>query len=256
MMATTPYSELFFDKQQRDSLTSARIVLGELWSFLQPASVIDIGCGVGPWLKAAKENGADLIIGIDGDYVRRDRLLVDPSAFRSCNLEADNCRAVLAQGVCFDLVMSLEVAEHLSQARASSFVDELCGLGNLVLFSAAIPGQGGMNHINEQWPAYWNALFCKNGFACFDVVRPKVWENRAIKWWYAQNILLFARTGTTAYEALSSFGSPVSDPMPLVHPRLLAGVLSSASWKITAPLRAITSAVRGGAKPEDPPFRV
>jgi hypothetical protein len=216
----------------------------------------------------ASQLGARLIIGIDGDYVRQDRLLIDPSVFRPCNLETKNCCATVAAGMHFDLVMSLEVAEHLSEGRASSFIDELCSLGDLILFSAAVPGQGGVDHINEQWPAYWNALFRKCGFHCFDILRSKIWGNTAVERWYAQNAFLFARTGTASYETLCCLSPPVSDPTPLVHPGTLSAavnafeteikrlkqaqealkqaqeaLLSSRSWKVTAPLRAISELV-------------
>src|SRR5262245_8575664 len=166
ILATTSYTDAFFDERKSGSWTSARIVLEELWRFVQPASVIDVGCGEGPWLKMASQLGASLIIGIDGDYIRPDRLWIDHSAFRHCNLETESCRAALGDRdeTYFELVMSLEVAEHLSEARGASFVGELCSLGDLILFSAAIPGQGGTTHINEQWPAYWNALFRRHEF--------------------------------------------------------------------------------------------
>ena len=122
--------------------------------------------------------------------------------------------------------MCLEVAEHLSETRASSFVNDLCALGDLVLFSAAVPGQGGMNHVNEQWPSYWSAFFKENGLACFDILRPKVWNNSLIDWWYAQNVFLFVRDGSPVYETLLNISQPTQDPLPLVHPRMHAHVLN------------------------------
>jgi 2-polyprenyl-3-methyl-5-hydroxy-6-metoxy-1,4-benzoquinol methylase len=55
----------------------------------------------------------------------------------------------------FDLVVSLEVAEHLPASAADQFVNTLVKHGKKILFSAAIPGQGGQDHLNEQWPDYW-----------------------------------------------------------------------------------------------------
>ena len=63
----------------------------------------------------------------------------------------------------FDLVNCLEVAEHLDASRADSFVDDLCALGDVVVFSAAIPGQGGTHHVNEQFQSYWQERFRRNG---------------------------------------------------------------------------------------------
>jgi hypothetical protein len=201
-------------------------MLGELWQIVQPTSVADIGCGLGQWLKAASDLGASHILGVDGDYIRRDRLWIDESSFRNCYLETQSCRVAVPAGCSFDLTISLEVAEHLSEGRAASFVDDLCSLGDLVLFSAAIPGQAGFNHINTQWPTYWNALFRNHDFYCFDNLRPKVWDNNAVEWWYAQNVLVFARAGTTSYATIHASGAPISKPMSLVHPRMHVAVSS------------------------------
>jgi len=71
----------------------------------------------------------------------------------------------------------MEVAEHLSEARAASFVEDLTALGSVILFSAAIPFQGGEHHINEQWPEYWALMFRGFGYDCADVLRELVWAD-------------------------------------------------------------------------------
>ena len=53
----------------------------------------------------------------------------------------------------FDLALSLEVAEHLPPECGSEFVQTLTDLSSVILFSAAIPFQGGTDHLNEQWPS-------------------------------------------------------------------------------------------------------
>jgi SAM-dependent methyltransferase len=218
---TTLYSDSFFDHQSAGSLATARVILKELTDFAPIRSIVDVGCGVGPWLRAALELGVDRVTGLDGDYVDRGRLLVEPSLFVPCDLEKDRLDQAVGF-VRFDVAISLEVAEHLSAERARSFVAELCRLSDLFLFSAAIPGQGGSNHINEQWPDYWAALFEQHGCACFDVVRPRVWHRDECEWWYLQNALLFARRGTVAFQVASRLGAPIVGPaMRLVHPRML-----------------------------------
>ena len=225
-LSVVTYPETFFDQQENGSWNSARIVLQELWHIVQPISVVDIGCGLGQWLKASSDLGASRILGVDGDYIRRDRLWIDEASFRSCDLETQSCRVVIPEDCSFDLTISLEVAEHLSERRAAPFIDDVCSLGDLVLFSAAIPGQAGSNHFNTQWPTYWNALFRNHDFYCFDNLRPKVWDNTAVEWWYAQNVLVFARFGTASYAAIHRVAAPTSKPMSLVHPRMHAAVSS------------------------------
>lgn len=86
----------------------------------------------------------------------------------------------------FDLVMSLEVAEHLDAKYAETFVDSLTNFGPVILFSAAVPFQGGEHHVNEQWPSYWEELFAKKGYVAVDAIRKHIWQNPEVEWWYAQ----------------------------------------------------------------------
>ena len=93
----------------------------------------------------------------------------------------------------FDLALCMEVAEHLTPGRARSFVADLCILAPYVFFSAAIPGQGGTNHLNEQWQSYWAALFNERGYYPIDIVRPAVWHNDSVAYWYSHNALLYPK---------------------------------------------------------------
>jgi SAM-dependent methyltransferase len=215
--STTAYSDAFFAAQSAGSLSSARAVLREAFGLLgTPASVVDVGCGVGTWLRAAAELGAGAVLGLDGDWVPRGRLEIPEDRFVSCDLA---CGGPARAGVSgpFDLVMSLEVAEHLPASRAGAFVETLCGLGDAVLFSAALPHQGGVDHVNEDWPMAWGALFAARGFECFDALRPRVWLSPEVEWWYAQNVFVFARNGAAERMRRACPASPVA--LPLVHPR-------------------------------------
>ncbi|MBX6744412.1 MAG: class I SAM-dependent methyltransferase [Acetobacteraceae bacterium] len=261
----TPYDREFFESLASGSLASARIVLGEVFAPMRIRSVVDIGCGLGGWLCAARELGATRCLGIDGDHVDRTRLLIAPSDFRAHDLEKAGLAGVLGEGESFDLALSMEVAEHLPPGRAASFIGDLCGLSNLVLFSAAIPGQGGTHHVNEQWPDYWAALFDRQDFDCFDVLRQRLWNEEGCEYWYAQNAMLFARRGSLAAQRASLLGPPTRAPLPLVHPRRFkevlaeaeraskaaawfqaenARILASRSWRATAPLRWLTGRFR------------
>jgi hypothetical protein len=70
--------------------------------------------------------------------------------------------------------MSLEVAEHLSGKAGACLVHTLTQAAPLVMFSAAVPGQRGSHHINEQWPGYWRSLFTDEGFRLFNPIRPLI----------------------------------------------------------------------------------
>ena len=163
-----------------------------------------------------KNNGVDEICGLDGDYVDRSLLMIDESQFHCHDL-----RDKLPVTKNFDLALSLEVAEHLPQDRAESFVAELTAIAPVILFSAAIPNQGGTDHVNEQWQDYWAELFMKRGFKAHDVIRPAVWNNDHVERWYRQNMILYCREDKVAnYPALSSAKTL---PLSIVHPKQYAG---------------------------------
>jgi len=170
-------------------MRSAQVILQTVREALNPGSVVDVGCGTGAWLKVWSDYGVENILGIDGEWVRPDQLLIPRNRFRQMDLTAPS-----ALDEKFDLVESLEVAEHLPAAAADAFVAFLCSLGNVVLFSAAIPCQGGTHHLNEQWPGYWAALFQLHGFVAIDAIRDRFWDNEDVDWWYAQNTLFFVQS--------------------------------------------------------------
>jgi SAM-dependent methyltransferase len=176
-------------KESVHRLKDANIIVPEIIKLLNPKSVLDIGCGLGTFLHVFKRLGINDILGIDGAWVNR-RLLfqyISPEEFQEWNLEKE-----IKLSKKYDLVLSLEVAEHLSEESSDIFVKSLTNAGNLILFSAAIPYQGGQNHINEQWMTYWEDKFSKNNFKIYDIIRPIFWDNPEVFWWYKQNMVLVA----------------------------------------------------------------
>ncbi len=183
---STPYTPEFYDSQSAESFESARRVLGRLFEDYRPESVLDVGCGVATWLAAARTLGVREGLGIDGDYVPRDRLCVEPEHFLARDLAEP-----FDLGRRFDLVVCVEVAEHLELGAASNFVDSLTRHGDLVLFSAAAPYQGGTDHRNENWLEFWARLFAERAYEPLDTLRARIWSDSGIAWWYRQNIVLF-----------------------------------------------------------------
>src|SRR5579871_2089663 len=166
------YSEAFFARQKYGSLSSAQVIVPLVMALVRPVSVIDVGCGVGTWLSIFAGLGVSDVYGVDGPYVDQNQLFIPRENFLPADLtQAFSCPRK------FDLVVCLEVAEHLPSTASSTLIDTLTSLGPVLLFSAAIPFQGGTNHINEQWPEYWAALFAERGFEPFDCVRPVVWND-------------------------------------------------------------------------------
>lgn len=200
--ASAAYNESFYREHAVVGRRSAQVVVPLVLDLLSPRSVVDVGCGVGAWLSVFQEHGIEDFLGLDGPWVEESGLCVPRNRFRSYNLEQP-----LNLPRTFDLVVSLEVAEHLPPSSASGFVESLVALGPAVLFSAAVPSQGGIHHWNEQWPGYWAALFDRCGYSAVDCVRPQVWSHPEIEWWYAQNILLYVRRSHLTSLALTACDS-------------------------------------------------
>jgi hypothetical protein len=143
---------------------------------------------VGTWLAEWVSRNVTDVLGVDGDNVDRPAMQIQSGNFRPTDL-----RSPFWLGRRFSLVESLEVAQDLAESCVDDFVKSLARHADTVLFSAAIPGQGGAHHVNEQWPSYWVTKFSHVGLMLFDVIRPNIWADRRVDWWYRQNILLFSK---------------------------------------------------------------
>lgn len=192
-MSLYHYGDDFFAYQQIGSLSSARAVAPIVKRDLRPTSILDVGCGAGAWVLAYGESGVADVAGVDASYVRPDRLMFDPSRFQAVNVAG-----VFRMGRSFDMAQCLEVAEHLDPAASKTLVDNLVAHAPVVLFSAAPPGQGGENHINERPYEYWRDMFQAHGYALFDFLRPQIRLRRGVENWYRYNMLMFAREDAAA----------------------------------------------------------
>jgi SAM-dependent methyltransferase len=215
-MTENPYTPDFFKTNLAHSYPSAKQIVSLVLEFLSIRSVLDVGCGTGYFLRAFIEAGVSEFAGVDGDYVPRDQLTIKPEAFHPVDLAGgfDLRRK-------YDLVVSLEVAEHLPADSADGFVDSLTKHSSVILFSAALPHQGGTGHVNEQWPSYWAQHFEKRGYRAYDILRPRLWHNKEVAWWYRQNVLLFANDeGCVAHPKLADLQSAAPISLDRVHPEL------------------------------------
>jgi SAM-dependent methyltransferase len=172
------YDQRFFDSIREGSQRSAAAVVPLVMERFSPSTVVDVGCGEGLWGKAFEDAGCE-VLGLDGHS--------DP-VIPAQSIDLTDVLPTFDRA--FDLAVCLEVAEHLPPERSETFIAELCCLSDTVVFSAAVPGQGGTGHLNEQWPQYWVALFAANGFACSDELRWKIWADERVCWWYRQNLIV------------------------------------------------------------------
>lgn len=222
-MLSDHYDVAFYQRQRLGSYHSAAVIIPILLKMFPVRSVCDVGCGLGTWLQSWREHGTEAVLGIDGDYVNAARLMIPQDQFRCHDL-----RQPLEIERKFDLAMSLEVAEHLPPDRAEGFIRDLTSIADIVVFSAAIPGQTGTNHLNERWQDYWADLFQKRGYYTFDVLRPRLWHDERVEYWYRQNILIFCRQDAVSrYPGLVAAAMSVKSAIPAVHPQHPTGTWQS-----------------------------
>ena len=190
---------------------SANVIVPVLLKHMTVESVVDYGCGLGDWLAAFRRLGVVDILGLDGPWIPESHLKIPNQSFRSTDLLS----GVRLQRR-FDLALCLEVLEHLDPSSGDAILDELTNSSDVVCFSAAIPGQGGHEHINEQFQSYWINEFDRRGFTPFDLVRPEIWWNRQVCFWYRQNMIVFAnRAGARKMDV-----RPTPFIADCVHPEL------------------------------------
>lgn len=217
--------QFFYERRHAFTVSSARQIAEIIMEEFKPSAVVDVGCGIGTWLAVFREKGAKRVLGLDAAYVDTKYLQIAPEEFIACDLR----QPPPVEGT-FDLAISLEVAEHLPQESAESFVQFLTGLAPVILFSAAIPMQAGSGHLNEQWPDYWAALFERSGFGFFDCIRDRVWDDPDVLAHYAQNTFLaLSRDVRRQHTELEkNHARPHLAQWRVVHP----GVLSWAAGRV------------------------
>ena len=211
------YSKEFYTNRHEKTIHSANTILSIVLERIPAVhSAVDIGCGVGTWLSVLQEKGVKEIKGFDGNWVNPDLLTIPQTCFE----QVDLAKSMIILPQRYDLALSLEVAEHLACDRATDFVSCLTALSDHVLFSAAIPRQGGRNHVNEQWQHYWVELFGAMNYAVHDFIRAAIWNDKRIPFWYRQNVLFFSKEQGSKDIPLNSIFDNCSLPLDLVHPEL------------------------------------
>lgn len=215
------YGSSYQSARSSGSRSSAQVIVPLIVQRFAPTSVVDVGCGLGAWLAAFANEGVHDLVGLDGDWVDPERV-AHGFTFRTTDL-----REPLRLERRFDIALCVEVAEHLPSTRSESLVADLVALAPVVVFSAAVPGQGGRGHINERWQSAWAREFTRHGYRPLDEIRARVWNQPTVEWWYAQNIIAYAAPDVRGGRPVA-----VSNPsLDVVHPRALAdarlGKLSS-----------------------------
>ncbi|MEX2335954.1 MAG: methyltransferase domain-containing protein [Fulvivirga sp.] len=209
------YQSKFYSSRHGNTIYSAETIVKIVNNLVHPQSVVDVGCGVGTWLKVFEKSGATDILGIEGHWVNEEEIVIAKEQFKKANLEQK-----VSVPRKFDLAISLEVAEHINEPYADQFVENLVNLAPVILFSAAIPLQGGKHHVNEQWPDYWQEKFLKHNYVILDCIRPQIWHDSKIEMWYAQNTFIYiSKEKLDQYQELKKSYVETPSMLSVVHPR-------------------------------------
>jgi SAM-dependent methyltransferase len=226
------------------TVAGAKSALRYIFGDRCPRSLLDVGCGPGTWIRAAMDYLVPELYGVDGVELSQEELLFPRALFRRLDLTK---RWDLGRR--FDMVLCLEVAEHLAPDSGATLVKMLTMHSDLVVFSGACPGQGGQHHVNCRWPEYWQGLFNSEGYVCDDAIRWIMWNVDSIEPWYRQNIFVAKRA-----PALASKEARIKS---VIHPRmvecraldvfeddwkhhlaLIEAGSQTATWYLTIPIKA------------------
>ena len=198
------------------SKACAEKVVNVLWPFLNNArSFLDLGCGVGSWSAALEQKGINHFVMVDHPALQKEALLVrQKDIFQPVNLDTD----LPAPGR-YDLALCIEVLEHFTAERALEIFHFLSSQSDLVLFSAAVPGQHGKGHINCRRHAYWHQQFAAQGFDYYDGFKPQLFGMEDVHYWIQQNLFLYYRPSkANLFEGLQNITHP---DLELVHQHIL-----------------------------------
>lgn len=211
------YNDKFYEHESQTASQSAHYIISSLLEELRfnPTSVIDIGCGLGDFLAEFMKLGVNDTLGIEGEYLAIDKIKVPRE-----HILLHDLREKLIINRRFDLAVCLEVAEHIDEKNSDNLIETLTSASSVILFSAATPGQGGDQHVNEQWPQYWQDKFIKYNYLLIDNLRAKIWDNNEIAWWYRQNIMIACKIDkitSLIKKDKTSFILPVSHPISIEY---------------------------------------
>lgn len=175
--------EISFVQIEQEEGPFAKRLAKWITDFIGPQTVLDVGCGPGIYVDALREQGVTAF-GIDTDKRIPDKDYLKQESLFDCTDTAE-------------LVMCLEVAEHIPADQADAIVRSITAmvkLGGLLIWSAAQPGQGGTGHINCQPKQYWLDLLTAYGLVQETEIETQLLEEISKGYhmgWFLQNAMVF-----------------------------------------------------------------
>lgn len=185
------YQENFFDGEGfAQTIKTAELITNYLINTYHLKSVLDIGCGPCAYVNAFSNKNV-FAVGCDGSPYGVKRATSPSLAF------VHDAKIPLIFNRKFDLVMSVEVAEHIPTSSSETLVTSLCqNSDGLVVFTAAPPGTPGDDHINCKPREFWEKLFNSHGYILseLETTNLRAWakENNVAEWWYKWSFIFRA----------------------------------------------------------------
>lgn len=189
------YDEEYYQKEVDVAATqSAPGMAASLKEIFSPAKVVDVGCGTGALAVEMMARGVD-VYGLE--YADPAIEICRARGVKVRKFDIETSGPAPSDLVDADLTVSFEVAEHLPAKIAGKYVSLLTSMAPHVVISAAPPGQGGTDHVNEQPKEYWIEKFRDNGFDLDMEKTRKIRDyfdaNGSVSGFYSQNTLAFSK---------------------------------------------------------------
>ena len=154
----------------------------------KPKKMADLGCGDGWYCYYLKvEKDWPMVHGYEGNIYELKRkhfyddiTIIDLSKIKYVDMF-------------YDLVICLEVGEHIPKKHEQKFLDNVARFATKdLILSWAIPGQGGRGHFNEQPNDYIIKEMSKRGFA-FDKGKAELLRKDTTYEWFRNSIMVFEK---------------------------------------------------------------
>ena len=192
------YSDQFYESVTNRAEYSSRIIFSLLKNALHPKTFVDVGSGDGVWSLSALEH-FESINHVEAWDLLAEKTYLDiaKKRFPSKNIiskRIDFESSDYGVEMVYDLAVCLETFEHLSPSACEKLSLFFSSHTRILIFSGAVPGQGGTNHINEQPFKTWQRNLLDFGFFPLDFIRPNIQDKKNVPSYYKNNIVLWVNS--------------------------------------------------------------
>ena len=214
-------------------------IASRIASDINPETVLDAGCAFGFLVENLRKRNIQAF-GVDiSDYaIQNVHSDIQPYVTKGSVTEP------FAQH--YDLIVSIEVLEHLQKHEAEKAVENLCQHTEDILFSSTPFDYKEATHFNVQPPEYWAECFARNGFfrdIDFDTSFITPWAVRFRK--KQESVIRMAREYERKYFMLEKENSDLRDQVLEMRSEIngyqdllvakdnqLNEILTSRSWRL------------------------